>query len=264
MKKILIILVALFEFAFGVKLVVLDPAAVEILYMLKAEDNIAAIAISSMTKIYPEDKTAQLPNVGSYMKPNLERIVEINPDLVITSFHSINVDNDLKNLGLKTLSLNANSLNDIYKNIEKIADITQKQEEGKQLIDEIKYKLSHQDKLSGKKVVVLFSALNLMAFNSGTLPIDITNNLGLKNIAENLQGATSVIQTEYILEQNPDFIIVVETANNSKSLLQLYPVLSKTKAAKDGKIISVPSALILRGTPRITQSIEKIYEILAK
>ncbi|WP_163226466.1 ABC transporter substrate-binding protein, partial [Campylobacter fetus] len=193
MKKILIILATLFEFAFGVKLVVLDPAAVEMLYMLKAEDSIAAIAIPSTAKIYPEDKTAKLPNVGSYMKPNLERIVEINPDLVITSFHSINVDNDLKNLGLKTLSLNANSLNDIYKNIEKIADITQKQEEGKKLIDEIKSKLSHQDKLSGKKVVVLFSALNLMAFNDGTLPIDITNNLGLKNIAKNLQGTTSVI-----------------------------------------------------------------------
>ncbi|WP_162165822.1 ABC transporter substrate-binding protein [Campylobacter fetus] len=264
MKKILIILATLFEFAFGVKLVVLDPAAVEMLYMLKAEDSIAAIAISSTAKIYPEDKTAKLPNVGSYMKPNLERIVEINPDLVITSFHSINVDNDLKNLGLKTLSLNANSLNDIYKNIEKIADITQKQEEGKKLIDEIKSKLSHQDKLSDKKVVVLFSALNLMAFNDGTLPIDITNNLGLKNIAKNLQGTTSVIQTEYILEQNPDFIIVVETTNNSKSLLQLYPVLSKTKAAKNGKIISVPSAIILRGTPRIAQGIENIYEILTK
>lgn len=66
MKKILIALLSA-SFALAKGLVVLDPAAVEIIYALGAQDQIAAIATTSMSKIRPETETAKLPSVGTYV-----------------------------------------------------------------------------------------------------------------------------------------------------------------------------------------------------
>ena len=49
------------SFVFAKGLVVLDPAAVEIIYALGAQDQIAAIATTSMSKIRPEAETAYCP-----------------------------------------------------------------------------------------------------------------------------------------------------------------------------------------------------------
>lgn len=103
------------------KLVVLDPAIVEMMYLLGAEDQIEAISTLSMSKIWPEEKTVHLKSVGTYTKPNLEKIVELKPDLVITSAHSSGVDDSLKNFNIPTLALRAESVDEIYKNIEEVA-----------------------------------------------------------------------------------------------------------------------------------------------
>ena len=87
------------------KLVVLDPSVVEIVYMLGAQDQLAAIATLQFSKIWPEDQTVKLKSVGTYTKPNIEQIVELKPDLVITSFHSANVNESLAKFNLKTLTL---------------------------------------------------------------------------------------------------------------------------------------------------------------
>ena len=249
------------------KLVVLDPSVVEIVYMLGAQDQLAAIATLQFSKIWPEDQTVKLKSVGTYTKPNIEQIVELKPDLVITSFHSANVNESLAKFNLKTLTLKADSVGDIYKNIEEIGKVTGKEQKASEVVNEIKSKIDSfpNSEVKGKKILAVFSSTPLTGFSSKTLPGDIFNKLGLKNIADNVEGSTPIVSTEFILSQNPDFIVVIGgMGGDGDNFLKQNPVLKKTTAAKNGKILTVPSSMLLRGTPRIGEAVDKFYEMLSK
>ncbi|WP_291939108.1 ABC transporter substrate-binding protein [Campylobacter sp.] len=250
------------------KLVVLDPSIVEMIYMLGADDQLVAISSLQFSKIWPEEKTAKLKSVGTYTKPNIEQIVELKPDLVVTSFHSANVNESLAKFNLKTLTLKADSVDDIYKNIEEIGKITGKEQKAAEVIEGIKTKFASfkSSGLKGKKILAVFSSTPLTGFSKKTLPGDIFNKLELKNIADDVEGSTPIVSTEFILSQNPDFILVIGGmgGGNSENFLKQNPVLKKTTAAKNDKVLSVPSSLLLRGTPRIGEAVDKIYELLSK
>lgn len=269
MKKLFLVFVFLLGFG-GVSLsakniVVLDPAVVEMMYMLEAEDQIAAISTLEFGKIWPEDKTEKLKSVGTYTKPNLERIVELKPDLVVTSFHSDGVNVDLAKFGIKTLTMQANSVDDICKNIEKMGDITGKKERAGELVAKIKqdFLKFQNSNLSGKKILGVYAATPLVAFNDASLPGDMFTKFGMKNVAGGLAGAMPIVQNEFILAQNPDFIIVVGAKDGSDFLAQ-NPVLKATSAAKNSKILNVPSSLVLRGTPRINDAANELFNMLNK
>ncbi|MCD8213565.1 MAG: ABC transporter substrate-binding protein [Campylobacter sp.] len=274
--KILTALIAIFAvFALGTtvtdtpskkRLVILDPAVVEMMYMLGAEDQIAAISTLTMSKIWPEDKTVLLKDVGTYTKPNFEKIVELKPDLVVTSFHSAGVNEDLKKFNLPTLTLKADSVDMICSNIEQIGKITGKEQKARELIESIKqkFKTYGDGALKGKKIITMFSATPITAFSSKTLPGDIFARLGLINLADGLQGATPIVSPEFILSANPDFIVLVGGMGGSDNFLKENPALAKTNAAKNGKILTFPSSILLRGTPRIGEGADKIYNELLK
>ena len=97
MKKILII-ISLFLITLNAKerLVVLDPASIETLFMLKAEDQIVGIATLQHSNIYPKDQTSKLTSVGTFSNPSLEKIVALKPSLVILSSYSLNLEEGLK------------------------------------------------------------------------------------------------------------------------------------------------------------------------
>lgn len=246
------------------KIVVLEPSIVEIMYKIKAQNEIVGIAKMLRSKIYPYDKTELLPSVGNYAKPNIEKIVSLKPDLVIVNRYSSKVSEDLKKFGIKTISFEANSINSIYKNIMKVGEITKKEQNAKQLVDELKSRFQklNRKKLKGKKGIFFYSSAPLMAFNSKTLPGDIIRFLGLKNLSDNLKGDRPIISQEYILMQNPDFIIVIQGMGNTSDILSVNPLLKRTNAGKNKAIYFVPSNEYLRGTYRIVEPIEKLYEML--
>lgn len=248
------------------KIVVLDPAIVEIMYMLEAEDQIAAISTLKFAKIWPEEKTAKLKSVGTYTKPNLEQVVELKPDLVVTSFHSAGVNEDIKKFNLPSLTLKADSVDDIISNIEQMGKITGKEDKAKQLVSDIKakFKSLRNSSLKGKKVISVFSSNPLTGFSAKTLPGDIFAKLDMINLADKLEGSTPIVSTEFILTGNPDFIIVVGGMGESDDFLKQNPILSKTTAAKNGKVLIFPSSMILRGSPRISETIDKLYKELTK
>ena len=247
----------------GKNLVVLDPAAVEILYMLEAEDQISAIAKPTMSKIYPEEKTDLLPSVGSYIKPNLEKIVELNPDLIITSFHSANAGNDLKNLSFESLELKADSMDQICQNTKKLGEIVGKSEKADELCADMQNVFENKTELKGKTAIAFFSANPTMVFTDKTLPGDIIAKLGMQNLANSLQGSTPIISSEFMIEKNPDFIIMVGLNSDLDSFLKNNPIMSNTKVVKNGKFIVLPST-ILRGSPKIVEKVEQIYGELRK
>ena len=247
------------------RIVVLDPATVEMIYMLGAEDKIVGVANLERSKVWPEEKVAKLESVGTFMKPSLERIITLKPDLVITSaLTDDNLNNGLKSNNIEAKRIQANSIEEIFTNFMEVAKMLGKENEANKIIAEKKAKLEEIKKMStgNKKGLFVMSASPLMVFGNDNLPNDIMKLLNIKNIAENQKGRNPIVTPEFIIKENPDIIITL--LPNPSQIVATNPQLKNVNAIKNSKFIVVNSSQILRGSPRTIDQIEEIAKAVTK
>ena len=247
------------------RIVVLDPATVEMIYMLGAEDKIVGVANLERSKVWPEEKVAKLESVGTFIKPSLERIITLKPDLVITSaLTDDNLNNGLKSNNIEAKRIQANSIEEIFTNFMEVAKMLGKENEANKIIAEKRAKLEEIKKMAtgNKKGLFVMSASPLMVFGNDNLPNDIMKLLNIKNIAENQKGRNPIVTPEFIMKENPDIIITL--LPNPAQIVATNPQLKNVNAIKNSKFIVVNSSQILRGSPRTIDQIEEIAKAVAK
>ena len=247
------------------RIVVLDPATVEMIYMLGAEDKIVGVANLERSKVWPEEKVAKLESVGTFMKPSLEKIITLKPDLVITSaLTDDNLNNGLKSNNIESKRIQANSIEEIFTNFLEVAKMLGKENEANKIIAEKKVKLEEIKKIAtgNKKGLFVMSASPLMVFGNDNLPNDIMKLLNIKNIAENQKGRNPIVTPEFIIKENPDIIITL--LPNPSQIVATNPQLKNVNAIKNSKFIVVNSSQILRGSPRTIDQIEEIAKAVTK
>ena len=244
------------------KIVVLDPAVVEMLYLLNAEDRIAAVAHSQTTGIWPEDKTKDLPDVGTLAKPSLEKIISFSPDLVVLSIHSTGLAKDLEAHGIKTVSFPANSFDDIFNNFLEVGKLIGKENEAQKITAEKKEKLEEIKKSEplNKKGAFIYSASPMMAFGDNSLPGEVLKIYGVENLTDKVKGERPILTPEYVIEENPDFLLVGLGVSSEDEIVTANPQLKDTNAVKNKNIIKVNSQALLRGSPRIVDETMNLYE----
>lgn len=247
------------------RIVVLDPATVEMIYMLGAEDKIVGVANLERSKVWPEEKVAKLESVGTFMKPSFERIITLKPDLVITSvLTDDNLNNGLKSNNIEAKRIQANSIEEIFSNFLEVAKMLGKENEANKIIVEKRAKLEEIKKMAtgNKKGLFVMSASPLMVFGNDNLPNDIMKLLNIKNIAENQKGRNPIVTPEFIMKENPDIIITL--LPNPAQIVATNPQLKNVNAIKNNKFIVVNSSQILRGSPRTIDQIEEIAKAVTK
>ena len=247
------------------RIVVLDPATVEMIYMLEAEDKIVGVANLERSKVWPEEKVAKLESVGTFIKPSLEKIITLKPDLVITSaLTGEELNNGLKSNNIEAKRVQANSIEEIFTNFMEVAKMLGKENEANKIIAEKKAKLEEIKKIAtgNKKGLFVMSASPLMVFGNDNLPNDIMKLLNIKNIAENQKGRNPIVTPEFIIKENPDMIITL--LPNPSQIVATNPQLKNVNAIKNSKFIVVNSSQILRGSPRTIDQIEEIAKAVAK
>ena len=247
------------------RIVVLDPATVEMIYMLGAEDKIVGVANLERSKVWPEEKVAKLESVGTFMKPSLEKIIALKPDLVIMSaFTGEELNNGLKSNNIEAKRVQANSIEEIFTNFLEVAKMLGKENEANKIIAEKKAKLEEIKKIAtgNKKGLFVMSVSPLMVFGNDNLPNDIMKLLNIKNIAENQKGRNPIVTPEFIMKENPDIIITL--LPNPAQIVATNPQLKNVNAIKNSKFIVVNSSQILRGSPRTIDQIEEIAKSVAK
>lgn len=258
MKKILL-LCALLSCCLGInqRLIVLDPASIETLFLLEAQEYIVGIATLQHSNIYPEEKTSQLPSVGSFSNPSLEKIVSLKPTLVILSSYSLNLEEGLKNFGIKSLYIKADALSDIKNHIQILAGIVGKQKRGEELLQKFQDDLENlRENPINQSGIYLFSSEPLMVFADNSIIGDIFRVIGIKNLSPQSDVKRPMISSEFILKKNPDIIMLGMQIRDTKEFIKLNPLLENTNAFKNSQIYFNPNtSILLRLSPKITERI---------
>ena len=105
------------------------PSITETLFALGLEEKV--VGVSDYCD-YPEEAGLK-PKVGNYFDPSIERIVEQNPDLVLTDGHSQNI-NQLDSLGIKYMVIQPEDIDGVFKDIELLGKVTGTEKAAEKLI----------------------------------------------------------------------------------------------------------------------------------
>ncbi|MDR3303788.1 MAG: ABC transporter substrate-binding protein [Treponema sp.] len=248
------------------RIVVISPGAVETFYLIGAESAIAAIPQSG-DGIWPVEQTALLPTIGNTARPDLERIIALEPDLVLGSAMNGALISDLAARGYQVLIHGADTMEDIFATTLLIGTLTGTRAAAEALVAEKKQSLAALAETLGTegsplKGAFLYSVNPIMAFTEDSLPGEILTLLGAKNIAAGLPSEQPILSPEYILAENPDFLFGAMSITKPEDILGADSVIQKTRAGQTGAISIVPSSLFLRPSPRLVDSLSALRETL--
>ncbi len=244
------------------RIVSLAPSITEILFAVNAEDKI--IGVTDFCN-YPA-QTKKKVSVGGLINPNPERIIGLNPDLVISaSGNKESIFNKLNSINIPVLILPAESIKDIFYSIDVIGKIVGKEKQADIVVQKMTRDLNHvQEKISktaGRpRVLFLVSNDPIMAVGKHTFANDLIEMAGGENITGNSLTKYPLCGLEEIVAKKPEVIILSSMGSNKvtkESLLwwQKWPILP---AIQNKRLYIIEADLIHRPSPRITEGLKLI------
>jgi iron complex transport system substrate-binding protein len=244
------------------RIVSISPTATEMLFAVGAGDQVEAVDQDSN---FPEE--APTTDLNGF-EPNIEAIAGYQPDLVIASNETGNLEKSFKALDIAfLLQPAAATVDDTYAQLEELGDATGHAEEAIDVVDsmaaeiaEIKGSLPPLD-----EPLTYFHELDDTYFTatSKTFIGQVYGILGLENIADEAKGAGSgypQLSTEYIIKADPDLIFLADTkcCKQSPETVAERPGWDQLTAVKNGGVIPLDDDIASRWGPRVVDYLRTV------
>mgnify|MGYP001371854702 CR=1 FL=1 len=233
------------------RLVVTNSDALEMLIGLGAEENIVGISDAKIELFFEKTKDIQL--IGNWRNPNIEAIINLKPDIVVTYKQwpeAAGFDDKLKPFNIAVERMDCYHLSEYASDIQRLASFLGKEAVADTIISDFNkiidmIKTAVKDIEDKKRVYFEFS--DFSALGPGTGGDDILSLINAINIAKDLVVQYPKISTEWLLEEDPDIIIKVITADTiTDDMYQRIlsrPGWEKLNAVKNNKVYLILSDL---------------------
>ena len=231
------------------RIISLGPPVTEQIYHLGAEDKLIANTIYC---IRPADAQKK-EKIGTVTKINIERVVQLRPDLVIaTPLSDLKQINKLNKLGIKVVRiLPAKDFSGICSNFLMLGELLGKRDKARKFITSMRREVnSIRNKLKGlprPKVFVQIGAKPLFTANRDSFINDFIETAGGINIARDAK--TGIYSREEVLKQNPDIIIIVTMGIVGEQEKKTWLKYRTLNAARTGRIHIVDAYALCSPTP---------------
>lgn len=229
-----------------------SPAVTEIMFALGAGDLLVG---RTDFCVYPEE-AAQIPTIGGISNLNVERILSLNPDLVISgSMVSKKATDQLDKMGTPIVCVIEKPKFDVlYDNITAIGKLVGKEQEADSLNALMRQRVNALIDMDTARpthsipkvyYVVGFGPSGNFTAGGNTFINDIIRMAGGRNIAENVSGWSYSL--EALVKEDPDYIIV--RREDSASFCSTRPY-STLRAVRQGNVIGMESGTMDLQVPR--------------
>lgn len=240
------------------RVVSLSPAVTEIIYALGAEDIL--IGRTDFCTYPPEAES--IPSIGGISNLNIEKILSLNPDLVISgSMVGKKVTDQMDQMGTPMVCVvEKPRFEALYDNIAAIGRLVNKEKEADSLCNALKARCNeelgmtrdalvdaHDNSSFTPKVyyVVGYGPAGNFTAGGNTFINDIISMAGGRNIAEDVEGWSYSL--EALVGEDPDYIIV--RREDSAAFCSMKPY-STLRAVREGHVIGIVSGTLDLQVPR--------------
>ena len=251
------------------RIVSLAPSNTEILFAIGGGDQVVGRDQSSD---YPEEAKNVIDIGSAFEALNTELIVSLEPDLVLAA--EINTPEQVKqleDLGLTVYYLNNPlTLEEMYGNLEIVAQLTGHEAETATLIESLKARVAEVD----EKIAPISSRFSVFyeldatdpakpfTAGKGTFIDQLIERAGGYNIASDLDGYPQM-SLEQVVAADPAFIILGNARYGiSPESVAQRPGWENLSAVKNGNVLPFNDDLVSRPGPRMVDAFEELAKLL--
>ncbi|MBO0461483.1 MULTISPECIES: siderophore ABC transporter substrate-binding protein [Enterococcus] len=241
------------------KVVVFDNGSLDTLDALGVGDKVVGAATKNLPAYL--EKYQEVESAGGIKEPDLEKINEMQPDLIIISGRQRDYQEQLSQIAptlflaldsekpWESMQENVTTLGKIFDKEteadEKLADLNEK-------ITEVKEKASALDQTA---LVTLVNEGQLSAYGSGSRFGLVHDLFGFKQADDQIEASThgQSVSYEYVLEKNPGILFVIDRTqaiggDTSNDNVAANELVAQTDAGKNDQVISLqPDVWYLSG-----------------
>jgi iron complex transport system substrate-binding protein len=251
------------------KIISLAPSNTEMVYYFGLQNRLAGVTEYCN---YPAE-AMQKPHVGGFSTVDLEKVVSLQPDLVLAAdIHSKSTTPMLEKLGFHVVTFKPKTMDNVIGDLRllarlcgmaepaagKIADLTGR-------INAVTAKTQGLTEDKKPKVLIVIWHDPLRAAGTATLADDIVRLAGGTNVAGNISGYAN-FSIESVLSAGPQVIIIPSSMGDSGSQIWNSIVqdsrLKEVPALKHNAVYKIDGDVLLRYGPRSIAALEQVAVLL--
>lgn len=236
----------------------LAPNLTEIVFAVGAGDKL--VGDTTYCNYPPEAERIQ--KVGDTLKPNIESIVALKPDVVFVSTASQleTFTSTLNNQNIAVFVTNPDSLDGIYSSIEKIGTVFNS-ETSAGLIARLKERIGTVERQTAEAdlpKVFLQLDKSLFTIGRGSYLTDLIRLAGGESATADIEKAYAQLSKETALALDPEIIVLSESSDNDAPAV----VFSNSRAVRNGRVYRINADLLSRPGPRVADALEQLAAAL--
>lgn len=247
------------------RIVSLAPSITETLFALGLGDQL--VGDTDYCEYPPEARLKS--RVGPVLNPNLEKIVELKPDLVLGSREANRIEtaDRLERLGIPLYGVTAETVDGTLSSIEDLGQVLNRKIEARRLVAELRSRISRvEQRVAGRrrpKVLFVVWYRPLTTAGPHTFVADVVRRAGGVSISDDLSGEWPRLSLEEALRRDPDVILFpsAESFAPSPEELMVLPGWKEFRAVKNHRLHFVSDSVV-RPSPRLVDALEEVARIL--
>jgi iron complex transport system substrate-binding protein len=221
---------------------------------------------------YPPEALAK-EKVGGYSDINMEKVVSLNPDLVLAEdIHKQEIIPALERMGITCYALVPHDLGEIMTSILEIGRLTGTTDKAIEIVEDMQGRIKHitdktarLDDASKPRVMYVIWHEPVMSVGVDTPIHEMITKAGGTNIVKNVEGFPT-LSLEEVINANPQIVIAnVEDYAGGDAPLQAILTEARLKtidAVKNGKVYGINASLTNRPVPRIIEGFERLAAMI--
>lgn len=242
------------------RIISLAPHITEMLYSAHAGDKIVGVVSYSD---YPKEALSK-PIIGGYNAINLEKIIQLNPDLILgwTSGNRAKDIQRLQALGFNVQLFDVKALDDIPKRIEQLGKLAGHPQKARESAQALKNTLNTvRQTYQHRTPVTSFYQIwhrPIITMNGDQFISQAITACGAQNIYNDLPKLTASIGLESLFKRNPQIFLLGGQASFQQDWLAFWQQYPNLKAVKNQQIYLLNNDLYQRPTARLINALESL------
>jgi iron complex transport system substrate-binding protein len=238
----------------------LAPNLTETVFAIDAGDKLVGVTTYCN---FPE-QAKSIQKIGDTMKPNIENIIALKPQVVLVSTAS-QIEAFTKTLEQQQIAVfvtNPDNLDSIYKTINQLGVIFGKDEKAKTLVESLQKRVAEIESKtkSAKKLktFVQFDKNSIYTIGKTSYVTDLINRAGGISATANIDNPYPNLSKETALALQPEVIILPDSEDNKEP----NDAFANSPAVKNGKVFKINADILSRPSPRVVDALEQIAKDL--
>jgi iron complex transport system substrate-binding protein len=256
------------------RIVSICPSNTEILHALGLMDQVVAVDNYSD---WPIEETSTLPKLGPDLNIDMDKLETFQPDLVIASLSVPGMERNVERLEQRNIPhivLNPKTIEDIYHDIQLVAECTGTEKKAEQVIESLKKRLNRiREKVNGRpdrphlRLYWEWWPRPYISPAGGNWLTSVSELAGGINVFADRPGDSVIDKTgEDVINSRPDFILAVWCGVDINKInpdkIRSRSGWEQIPAVQSDRIFVLEEGMYCRPSPRLFDGLEELAGLL--